>query len=107
MVDLADTLQRACRSGDTVLLRKTLDSSKGDIVNTLDPKLGWSPLFRAAICGHVDAARMLLTSGADPNLRNKAGEVPLHPAADSGNAKLAQLLLEKDADPNLISNGDL
>jgi hypothetical protein len=57
------------------------------------------------ICGHYEASHLLLTSGADPNIRNKVGEVPLHQAADAGQDKLVQLLLENHADPNVVSCG--
>ena len=100
MVDGAEELQRACRLGDLALLKRVADTYPHHI-NTVDAKLGWSPLYRAVICGHVDAARFLLKTGADPNLRNKVGEVPLHQAADSSSMKLAQVLLEFRADPNL------
>lgn len=104
MADPADMLQKACRLGDPGLVRKALEIA-GDHVNLLDAKLGWSPLYRSVICGHFDAARLLLAKGANPNLRTKAGELPLHPASDSGNCKLVQLLLEHSADPNLLSHG--
>ncbi len=104
MVDPADMLQKACRLGDPGLVRKALEIA-GDHVNILDSKLGWSPLYRSVICGHLDATRLLLSKGADPNQRTKAGEVPLHPASDSGNCKLVQLLLEHSADPNQLSHG--
>jgi len=100
MVDGAEELQRACRLGDLGQLKRVADTYPHHI-NTLDAKLGWSPLYRAVICGHVDAARFLLKAGGDPNLRNKVGEVPLHQAADSSSMKLAQVLLEHRADPNL------
>jgi ankyrin repeat protein len=100
MVDGAEEIQRACRLGDLGLLKRVADTYPHHI-NTVDAKLGWSPLYRAVICGHVEAARFLLKAGADPNLRNKVGEVPLHQAADSSSMKLAQVLLEHKADPNL------
>ena len=102
----SEVLQKACRLGDIAMVRKALEQAAAH-VNALDSKLGWSPLYRAVICGHYDAAQLLLSKGADPNLRTKAGEVPLHPASDTGNCKLVQLLLDHSADPNLLSKGDL
>jgi len=104
MEDSVEVLQRACRSGDTSLLRRCLDSHPSSI-NALDPRLGWSALYRAVICGHYEASQLLLTSGADPNIRNKVGEVPLHQAADAGQDKLVHLLLDHHADPNVLSCG--
>jgi cytohesin len=104
MSDKPDDIQRACRIGDVLVLKKALAACPEGI-NSLDPKLGWSPLYRAVICGHVDLVRHLLQSGADPNVRNKLGETPMHQAADAGNYKITQALLEKRADPNLQQTG--
>ena len=92
-----EALHRAARLGDTTLLIKALDSSS-DCVNQQDMKLGWTPLYRAVICGHHEAARILLKRGADPNIVSKAGDSPLHLAADDGNVKLIRSLLEAKAD---------
>lgn len=106
MEETCAVIQRACRAGDTSLLRRCLETNPAAI-NLLDLRLGWSPLYRAVICGHYDASKLLLDRGADPNLRNKVGEVPLHQAADAGSERLVQLLLEAHADPNIISCGTL
>ena len=104
MAEKPDDIQRACRIGDLSVLKKALEACPEGI-NSLDQKLGWSPLYRAVICGHVDLVRLLLQSGADPNVRNKLGETPMHQAADAGNYKITQALLEKRADPNLQQAG--
>jgi hypothetical protein len=64
-----------------------------------DPR-GWrrTPLHAAAIQGHLELARYLLSEGADPNVRTKCGDTPLHVAVDSGHATLAALLREGGAD---------
>ena len=75
---------------------------------------GFQPLGLACFFGHVEAARLLLDRGADPNslARNeyiKAG--PLHSASASENKdaetryKLCELLLDRGADPNLEQGG--
>ena len=38
---------------------------------------GLAALHWAAVCGHVDAVRFLLSQGADPNLPDFFGERPL------------------------------
>ena len=47
-------------------------------INLKDDKLGWAPIYRTVICGHVEATRYLLEKGADPNIKNNLGETPLH-----------------------------
>lgn len=95
----AEALHRAARLGDTALLFKALEASP-EAINDQDARLGWTPLYRAVICGHQEAARILLKRGADPNLCSRAGDSPLHLAADDGNIKLVRGLLEAKANPN-------
>jgi ankyrin repeat protein len=69
---------------------------------------GFTPLGLAAFFGHLFAARLLLDTGADPNLasRNALRLSPLHSAAAAGHAALAGMLLQRGADPNAAeSNG--
>jgi len=101
-----DKIQLACRLGDIKLLKAALSSSPSS-VNETDSKLGWTPVYRAVICGHLDTVRFLLEEGADPNIPNKLGETALHQAADNNQVRIAQLLLSHNADPNLQqSDGD-
>lgn len=95
----AETLHRAARLGDNTLLLKALETCAEEI-NSPDTRLGWTPLYRAVICGHHETARILLKRGADPNLCSRAGDFPLHLAADDGNVKLVRALLEAKADSN-------
>src|SRR5919198_5060985 len=75
---------------------------------------GFQPLGLACFFGHVEAARLLLDRGADPNslARNEHLQVaPLHSAAASENKnedvryQLCELLLDRGADPNLRQGG--
>jgi ankyrin repeat protein len=100
-----DALHRACRLGDAKLLKQFIEEEPG-LVNCIDQKLGWGPLYRTVICGHYDATMLLLEKGADPNIRNKLGETPLHQAADNSALRIAQLLLDWRADPNSTQHGD-
>lgn len=95
----SDLIQKACRLGDVQLLMKILTSSP-DLLNESDDKLGWPPLYRTVICGHVDATNFLLKSGADSNIKSKVGDTPLHQAASNDQIKIAQILLKYKADPN-------
>jgi ankyrin repeat protein len=72
-----------------------------------DPR-GWrrTPLHAAAIQGHLELARYLLSEGADPNVRTKCGDTPLHVAVDSGHAALAALLREGGADLTIKNDDD-
>ena len=75
---------------------------------------GFQPLGLACFFGHVEAARLLLERGADPNsfARNEHIQAgPLHSAAASENKgpetryELCELLLDHGADPNREQGG--
>ena len=103
---LAEEIQKACRLGDVPTLSKLLESHP-DLLNAVDLKLKWSPLFRTVMCGHVEATKYLLVQGANPNLQNNLGESALHQAADNSQSKLVKALLKQKANPNLQTNGNL
>ncbi|CAG9331969.1 unnamed protein product [Blepharisma stoltei] len=99
----SDEIQKACRLGDIPSLSEALDKYPEGL-NELDSKLGWAPLYRAVICGHLEATEFLLKRGAKPNIQNRLGETPLHQAADNNLLEIVKLLLEYKADPNIQQN---
>jgi len=61
------------------------------------------PLHAAVASRNLDAVRLLLDHGADPNARQQVGYTPLMGAAGSGRNDLVDLLLEHGADPSLTA----
>ena len=55
------------------------------------------PLLMAATSGSIDIARLLLTSGADPNARDDDGTTALDIAVHRGNREVAELLVDSGA----------
>ncbi len=51
------------------------------------------PLFLAVFNNHIEAVRLLLAHGADPNVRSGEGESPLPFCAEKGYLEMARLLL--------------
>lgn len=96
----AARIMEALRNGDHkrfgALLRENPKA-----VNLKGPG-GSTPLMYAALYGDSESVRLLLKSGADPNLRNEAGATALMWAADD--LEKARLLLERGADPNIFSD---
>lgn len=98
-----EDIHRACRLGDTDLLQASLSSYPSGI-NAIDGKLGWTGLYRSVICGHSNTVELLLTSGADPNLKTHMGDTALHQAADNHRLEIASLLLKYHSNPNIQQN---
>ena len=69
---------------------------------------GMSPLCIAAREGNVEAIRILVGSGADPNSRSPiTGNSPLHFAVLSNQFGAAKALLEANADANATNAGGI
>lgn len=99
-------IHKACRTGDLATIKYSYHCDPTQI-NTKDESLGWTPLFRTVIFGHVKATKFLLKHGANPNLVNTLGETPLHQSCDNSQYIISELLLSYKADPNFQqSEGD-
>ena len=68
---------------------------------------GWTPLHLAAFFGNLEAARLLLESGADVHAvsQNALTNTPLHAATAGKHADVAMLLLENGARIDVVDAG--
>jgi len=57
-----------------------------------------TPIQSAAAGGHAKIVALLLSHGADPNLREEEGNTPLHAAAQNGDSEMVRSLLFNGAD---------
>jgi ankyrin repeat protein len=91
----------ACAAGDVDLLRRLL-ASDPVLVRATNPKgqyPGWTGLHTASLAGHLDAVRLLLEHGADPNARERGDNTyPLHWAAASRHLEIVRALIEAGGD---------
>ncbi len=83
-------MRARARGDDQLLLTTAIDV---DHVNNL----GWTCLLEIVILGdggprHVEAAKLVLSAGADPNLADKDGVSPLAHARANGQAEVAALI---------------
>eukprot|EP01103_Thecamoeba_quadrilineata_P013957 TRINITY_DN401_c2_g1_i1.p1 TRINITY_DN401_c2_g1~~TRINITY_DN401_c2_g1_i1.p1 ORF type:complete len:610 (-),score=153.80 TRINITY_DN401_c2_g1_i1:657-2420(-) len=67
------------------------------LLNSPD-ETGSSPLHLAVAKSFIDACRLLLRRGANPNLKNKEGQTALHVALKIADLQIVALLLEFEAD---------
>ena len=102
----------AAEQGDVDRLRELLEHDPA-VVDAFGDH-GFQPLPLACFYGHVEAARVLLERGADPNTLSRNEHVKtnaLHAAAASENKsrevrlELCVLLLEHGADPSIPQGG--
>ena len=63
-----------------------------------------TPLHSAAAASHEKIVKLLLSHGADPNIREEGGFTALHAAAQNGNVEIIRELLLGGADLTIKSN---
>jgi ankyrin repeat protein len=103
----ATAFLRASQSGDVALMRLLLDHDADPKINT---ELGVTPLAAAAGIGWVEgvtkerspeetveAVKLLLSLGIDPNFQANTGRVALHGAAHKGATEVVKLLVAAGA----------
>ena len=61
-------------------------------------KMAVTPLQSAVAGRHQDVARLLLETGASPNVRERGGYTPLHTAAHNGDVEIVRSLVFGGAD---------
>jgi ankyrin repeat protein len=95
---LAGSLQDAARSGNIEQIKNLL--SNGIKVDAKDEKYGATALHWAAVKGHKDIAKLLLTKSANVNMKNTGGDMPLHLAVAFCHKEVAEILITYGADVN-------
>jgi len=96
----ADILVAAACDGNLSDLRAGLEEAGTSSFFHVDAcdKFGRGLLWFAVANGHLDAAELLLDSGAEVNCQDMLGWRPLHLASYNGEAQLVRLCLEWKAD---------
>ena len=65
---------------------------------------GRTPLHKAASNGHIETVKLLISKGADVNIKDENGWTPLHLATLNRHLKLVKLLVSKGANINTESD---
>jgi ankyrin repeat protein len=82
-----------------LLLRHGARVKGWDVNNERDP------LFLAVFNNQIEAVRLLLAHGADPNVRDDEGDSPLRFCAEKGYLEMARLLLHCGANKTMHEGG--
>uniref|UniRef100_A0A8C4K8A3 Cortactin-binding protein 2 n=1 Tax=Dromaius novaehollandiae TaxID=8790 RepID=A0A8C4K8A3_DRONO len=91
-------LHQAAAQGNVTLLSMLLNEEGLDINYSCED--GYSALYSAAMNGHTDCVRLLLTAEAQVDAADKNGFTPLCSAVAQGHVKCAELLIMYQADVN-------
>lgn len=104
------TARKLAEEGDVDGLRGLMkeeamkEEGEEDWLNEGNEDLNNTPLHLASSNGHVDTAKFLLQSGADPHLGNNFGATPLHLATIHGHVETVKLLLSSGATVNCANS---
>ena len=93
------SLLAAAQKGSVSMCRLLL--AAGGDVEERNPFTLFTPLHKAALCGHERIIKLLLSHKADVNSRNKIDATPLHLASQEGHLASVVALLQAGADPLL------
>jgi ankyrin repeat protein len=114
--DGATPFIRAAQSSDTVLMKLLLDykadpkavTTLGDNAMTVCGGIGWveGVTYERSAKENLEAMRMLLDLGLDPNHANNEGRTPLMGAAMKGRTEVIQLLVDRGAKLDLRDRGN-
>lgn len=97
-VELAHRVMDMARAGDAETLGAYVD---GGVPADMTDAEGNTLLMLAAYHGQLDAVRVLLERGADPNRLNDKHQSPLAGVVFKGEDEVVRVLLAAGADPDL------
>jgi ankyrin repeat protein len=102
---MADDIFTASEKGEAARIRRFLDENPA-MVQSFNSD-GWTALHLAAHYGHLEAADVLLSYGADSNMRSKnsLNNLPLHAAVAGNRTDMVQLLVADGSDINSRQHG--
>ena len=99
-------LHFAASNGQASVIEAILRSDEGeqDLVNSKEGMFEWTPMFLAAIGLHIDCVKMLLSNGADANMKDTLGDTALDcmPVKRSRRRDEIRSLLKRHMDPDKV-----
>ncbi|XP_048454304.1 ankyrin repeat domain-containing protein 10-like isoform X1 [Rhincodon typus] len=102
LLSLRFPLHRACRDGDTAVLRTLLAASSPTDIGVEDNFYGWTPLHWAAHFGKLECVMQLVQAGVGVNIAtSRFAQTPAHIAAFGGHPQGLLWLIQAGADYNM------
>ncbi|PPE01923.1 hypothetical protein GOBAR_DD01063 [Gossypium barbadense] len=97
--DARSLLHVAVSSAHPEVVKLLSAAADESVVNGIDEE-GWAPIHSAASIGNLEIMEILLSKGANVNVKNDGGRTALHYAASKGWLKIAELLISHGAKIN-------
>ena len=97
-------LGAAAKGGNSYMIKVLLD--QGADIEKGDTYYEATPLIIALDEWRFDAAKFLISKGANVHAINFLGETPLHHAVETDSAEMVRLLLDKGADLFAVDDSD-
>lgn len=98
-------LAKAAEDGDTLAIERLL--ADGHSADERGWRSGETALFAAAATGQTDAIKLLLSKGANPNIRDRTGDTPLDSAVTGRHVEAVKLLISAGSDVNSSAGSGL
>lgn len=90
---------------DLTALKDALAFSSTQLLNSLNPDTGKTPLMMAVETGSIDMVKAFIEcKGVDISIRSADGCTALHLACEKGDGLITDALLEAGADPDTVDN---
>ena len=96
---VSQTTHSLAAEGNIRAFRKIANSQGNPGLEAVAPD-GGTPLYLAALNGHEELVKLLLSHDVSVNTTTNDGQTPLHGAASDGHLGIIKLLFEKGADVN-------
>ncbi|MBA0692570.1 hypothetical protein Goari_010120 [Gossypium aridum] len=96
--DARSLLHVAVSSAHPEVVKLLSAAADESVVNGIDEE-GWAPIHSAASIGNLEIMEILLSKGANVNVKNDGGRTALHYAASKGWLKIAELLISHGCTP--------
>lgn len=104
MISNYGLIQGICTTNDE-LIRESLQAGANPNAQSLYQGTRITSTVQAALTGNSSACKLLLESGANPDLSQTNSESPLAIAANNGYVDICEMLLNAGADPNKMTYG--
>ncbi|KAG8169168.1 hypothetical protein KVR01_001917 [Diaporthe batatas] len=99
-----NALHLAAWTGECDALRFYMDNGLLTDVNAMSLEL-MTPIYVAALNGHMDAIKLLYSRGGDINLKSADGSLPLHAAVRMRRTQAVRFLVENGSDMGADTRG--